>query len=57
MRDIKVSYNQLLKLKVKQQTVITKLEKMNALTDELHQNILTVKSSDELDHLVISYSE
>lgn len=54
MREIKASYNQLVKLKVKQETVITKLEKMDALGEELHRNILAVKSSDELDHLVIS---
>ncbi|XP_037026031.1 uncharacterized protein YdcI [Bradysia coprophila] len=51
MRDIKATYNQLLKLKVKQESVITKLEKANTLSDELHRNILAVKSSDELDHL------
>ncbi len=52
MRDIKTTYNQLLKLKIKQESVITKLEKVDALSDELHRNILAVKSSDELDHLV-----
>ncbi|KAJ6638872.1 S1 RNA-binding domain-containing protein 1 [Pseudolycoriella hygida] len=51
MRDIKFSYNQLVKLKVKQEAVITKLSKMDILSDELQQNILTVKSSEELDHL------
>lgn len=52
MRNIKGSYSQLLKVKDKQQNVITKLKNMNVLTNELRQNILAVKSSDELDHLV-----
>lgn len=54
MRDIKASYNQMLKLKVKQENMITKLEKIGALSDDLQRNILAVKSTDELDHLVIS---
>lgn len=52
MRDIKASYNQLLKLKDKQETVIKKLEKDNVLNEELKRNILAVRSSDELEHLV-----
>lgn len=47
----------MLKLKVKQENVITKLEKINVLTDELQQNILAVRSSDELDHLVGSIAK
>lgn len=57
MRDIKATYNHLLKLKVKQQNVISKLEKIDALSDELQQNILAVRSSDELDHLVFSLTK
>lgn len=55
MRDIKASYNQLLKLKDKQETFIKKLEKENLLNEELQRNILAVRSSDELEHLVFHF--
>lgn len=55
MRDIKASYNHLLKLKDKQETVIKKLEKENVLSDELRENILAVRSSEELEHLVFIF--
>lgn len=52
LRDIKITYNHVLNVKSKAQTIIKTLEKGDILNDQIRCQIESAKSLDELDHLV-----
>lgn len=49
-----MTYNHVLNVKAKAETIVKNLEKDSLLNDEIRSNILCAKSLDELDHLVSS---
>lgn len=52
LRDIKSTYNQIVALKSRSETILKNLEKENVLVDEMRLNILSAKTLEELEHLV-----
>lgn len=52
LRDIKTTYNQIVALKSRSDTILKNLEKENVLVDEMRLNILSAKTLEELEHLV-----
>lgn len=55
LRDIKITFNHILNIKSRAETIIRNLEKEQKLSDEIHTNLLCAKSLDELDHLYAPY--
>lgn len=55
LRDIKITFNHILNIKSRADTIIRNLEKDNKLNDEIHTNLMCAKSLDELDHLYAPY--
>lgn len=52
LRDIKSTYNQIVALKSRSDTILKNLEKEDVLVDEMRLNILSAKTLEELEHLV-----
>ncbi|XP_063709440.1 S1 RNA-binding domain-containing protein 1 [Culicoides brevitarsis] len=57
LRDIKNTYNQILAIRAKAESVIKKLESKNVLTPEIKVELLCAKTLDQVDHLYEPYKE
>lgn len=55
MRDIKITYQHILNVRQRADTMLKHLEKDNLCTDEIRSNICAARSLDELDHLYAPY--
>lgn len=57
LRDIKNTYNYILSIRSKAESVIKKLEAKNVLTSEIKVDLLCAKTLDQVDHLYEPYKE
>ena len=55
LRDVKISYNQILNVHAKAEVVLNHLDKDQKLTDEMKHDILCARTIDEIDHLYAPY--
>ncbi|XP_018326633.1 S1 RNA-binding domain-containing protein 1 isoform X2 [Agrilus planipennis] len=55
LRDVKETYDKILTLKTKAQTVLKSLEKSGKLNDTLQRSVLAAKTAEELEHVYAPY--
>jgi transcriptional accessory protein Tex/SPT6 len=55
LRDVKISYNQILQVHTKAEVVMKNLDKDQKLTDDLKHDLLCAKTIDEIEHLYAPY--